>query len=199
MVAQPTLDHFTGLNQTAVVVDRSAHGVILQSPLDRFGEQSVEFLNVVTSAPSTIMAISAMMTSLPSYLIARNYDDFMFDNKFYTCLNEIVKKNDYFSMGFFRHMHPREKFQNLFDFGAILTYGKCLRISFEIRFLIQHFCLYTLIAGKIQKHLILSKAHWAICKKLDSLLIIRFIYFAQIMVILILAGVLRRKVFEGAG
>ena len=84
--------------------------------MDRFGEESVEFLNVVTSAPSTIMAISAMMTSLPSYLIARNYDDFMFDNKFFTCLNDILKKNGYFSMAFFRHMHPREKFHNLFDF-----------------------------------------------------------------------------------
>ena len=60
--------------------------------MDRFGEHSVEFLNVVTSAPSTIMAVSAMMTSLPSYLIARNYDDFLFDNQYFSCLNDILKQ-----------------------------------------------------------------------------------------------------------
>ncbi|GAJ05184.1 unnamed protein product, partial [marine sediment metagenome] len=81
--------------------------------MDRFGEHSVEFLNVVTSAPSTIMSISAMMASLPSYFVARNYDDFLFDSDFLLCFDSIVKENGYFTMAFFRHPHPREKFRNL--------------------------------------------------------------------------------------
>ena len=35
--------------------------------MDEFAREAVEFKNVVTSAPSTVMSISAMMTSLPSY------------------------------------------------------------------------------------------------------------------------------------
>ena len=81
--------------------------------MDRFGEYSVEFLNVVTSAPSTIMAISAMMTSIPSYMIARNYDDFTFDNRFFISVNGILAQHGYFTMAFFRHPHPREKFSNM--------------------------------------------------------------------------------------
>lgn len=83
--------------------------------MERFGEHSVEFLNVVTSAPSTIMSISAMMTSRPSYMIARNYDDFLFDNRYFICLNDILKERGYASMAFFRHPHPREKLSNLLD------------------------------------------------------------------------------------
>lgn len=83
--------------------------------MERFGEHSVEFLNVVTSAPSTIMAVSAMMTSLPPYMIARNYDDFMFDNRYFICLNDLLKKHGYFAQAFFRHPHPREKLSNLLE------------------------------------------------------------------------------------
>ena len=77
--------------------------------MDRFGEHSVEFLNVVT----TIMSISAMMTSIPSYLIARNYDDFTLDNRFFVTVNEILVRHGYSTMAFFRHPHPREKFSNM--------------------------------------------------------------------------------------
>ena len=83
--------------------------------MDRFGEHSVEFLNVVTSAPSTIMSISAMMTSSPSYMIARNYDDFTIDNRFFTAYSKILEENGYFTMAFFRHPHPREKLDGVLN------------------------------------------------------------------------------------
>ena len=47
--------------------------------LDEFGNESVEFINTITSAPSTYMAISAMLTGMDSYYINRNFDDFVFD------------------------------------------------------------------------------------------------------------------------
>ena len=81
--------------------------------MDRFEEHSIEFLNAVTSAPSTIMSISAMMSATPSYMIARNYDDFTFDNRYFISINEILACHGYFTMAFFRHPHPREKFSNM--------------------------------------------------------------------------------------
>ena len=47
--------------------------------MDEFAKESVEFKNVVTSAPSTFMSVSAMMSGMPSYYINRNFDDFIFD------------------------------------------------------------------------------------------------------------------------
>jgi hypothetical protein len=46
------------------------------SMMDRFAEESIYFPLTVTSAPSSVMSLSTMLTSLPSYYIARNYDDF---------------------------------------------------------------------------------------------------------------------------
>jgi hypothetical protein len=83
--------------------------------MERFGEHSIEFLNVVTSAPSTIMSISAMMTGLPSYFLARNYDDFRFDNHYFVCLNDILKRRGYVSYAFLRGQETREKFRSLVD------------------------------------------------------------------------------------
>jgi len=83
--------------------------------MERFGQHSIEFLNVVSSAPSTIMSISAMMTGLPAYFISRNYDDFRFDRGYLTCLNDILKRNGYSCYGFLRGPETREKFRNLLD------------------------------------------------------------------------------------
>jgi len=83
--------------------------------MERFGKHSIEFLNVVTSAPSTIMSISAMMTGLPSYFLARNYDDFRFDNRYFVCLNDILKRHGYVSYAFLRGQETREKFRSLVD------------------------------------------------------------------------------------
>ena len=37
--------------------------------MDKFSESSIEFTEVVTSAPSTVMSISAMMTGCHAYLL----------------------------------------------------------------------------------------------------------------------------------
>ena len=44
--------------------------------MDDFSNGSIYFPLTVTSAPSSVMSLSTMLTSLPSYYIARNYDDF---------------------------------------------------------------------------------------------------------------------------
>ncbi len=59
LVAQPALDHYSADHQTAVVVERSAHGVLLQSPLDDLGTETcgIELMaQFVRDATSTIDA-----------------------------------------------------------------------------------------------------------------------------------------------
>ena len=48
-----------------------------------FEDESIFFNNAITSAPSSIMSFLAMATSMPSYYIARNYDDFRHRCRYY--------------------------------------------------------------------------------------------------------------------
>lgn len=82
---------------------------------ERFGSQSVEFATCVTTAPSTIMSITAMMTGLPSYFLARNYRDFRFDAGRYACLTQLLKQRGYTCHAFLRGAETRLKFKNLLD------------------------------------------------------------------------------------
>jgi len=63
--------------------------------MDEFSKNSVECLNVVTSAPSTFMSISAMMSGMPAYFLNRNYNDFIFNAKEFDSLPLILKQNGY--------------------------------------------------------------------------------------------------------
>jgi hypothetical protein len=83
--------------------------------MDEFSKESVEFLNCVTSAPSTVMSISAMMTSLPAYYLGRNYTEFRFDTEFFLSFNSILKRHNYACLALIRHREIREKLRGLFD------------------------------------------------------------------------------------
>ena len=83
--------------------------------MERFAAESVEFATCVTTAPSTIMSVTAMMTGLPAYFLARNYEDFRFDGGYRHSLSETLKKHGYSSLAFLRGMETREKFQGLLD------------------------------------------------------------------------------------
>lgn len=63
--------------------------------MDEFAKDSVEFLNCLTSAPSTLMSISASLTGLPSYYLAQNYKDFQFNTDYFETFNSVLKKNKY--------------------------------------------------------------------------------------------------------
>jgi DNA polymerase II small subunit/DNA polymerase delta subunit B len=52
--------------------------------MDEIEKEAVYFHNVITSAPSTIMAVSAMMTSVPAYYIGRDYDSFKYNKNNFT-------------------------------------------------------------------------------------------------------------------
>ena len=78
--------------------------------MDDFAHQGVEFLNCVTSAPSTIMSVSASMTSMPACHLGRNYDDFQFDNGYFATLPSILKEHGWETKrSFIMHREVREK------------------------------------------------------------------------------------------
>jgi len=84
------------------------------SVMDEFAENAIEFRNAVTSAPSTVMSISAMMTSLPAYYLGRNYSDFRFDNDYFTTLSALLDKNGWTTRALLMHKDIREKLR-VFD------------------------------------------------------------------------------------
>lgn len=83
--------------------------------MERFGADSVEFTTCVTTAPSTIMSVTAMMTGLPAYFLARNYDRFRFDHRHHACLSDVLKQHGYASYAFLRGPETRLKFKSLLD------------------------------------------------------------------------------------
>ncbi len=82
--------------------------------MDEFAEESIEFTHVITSAPSTVMSISAMMTSLPSFYLGRNYSDFRFDNDYFTTLSSILNSEGYETRALIMHPDIRDKLR-VFD------------------------------------------------------------------------------------
>ena len=77
--------------------------------MDKFKENSIEFREVVTSAPSTVMSISAMMTGCHAYLLGTNYNDFRFDRNAFPTLTSILKKDKWDCKAILMHPDIREK------------------------------------------------------------------------------------------
>ena len=82
--------------------------------MDEFAKESVEFEHVITSAPSTVMSISAMMTSIPSFYLGRNYSDFRFDNDYFTTLSSILNTSGWETRALIMHPDIRDKLR-VFD------------------------------------------------------------------------------------
>lgn len=58
--------------------------------MDKFERESIYFPTTVTSAPSSIMSLASMLTSLPAYYISRTYDDFKYDNNQFLSLHKVL-------------------------------------------------------------------------------------------------------------
>jgi hypothetical protein len=63
--------------------------------MDRFETESIYFPVTVTTAPSSIMSLSSMVTSIPAYYIARNYNDFRYDDSQFVSLQNILREKGY--------------------------------------------------------------------------------------------------------
>ncbi len=89
----------------------------LPKSVEQFGTNNIFVKNVVTSAPSTFMSISSIMASVPSYLIARNYNNIPDVSDFYPTLPHILKKEGFSIIGSLYYKHGREILSKLF--GAL--------------------------------------------------------------------------------
>ena len=64
--------------------------------MEKFGENSIEFQNAFCSAPSSIMSAASMFTGIPSAFIARNYNDWQFnEGSSIISLQSILTKEGY--------------------------------------------------------------------------------------------------------
>ena len=63
--------------------------------VDTVAKEGVEFTNAVTSAPSTMMSVTAMMTSTPAYYLSRNLDDLQLGRKHFESIGTILEQEGY--------------------------------------------------------------------------------------------------------
>lgn len=75
--------------------------------MDELAKDWIDFRNVVTSAPSTVMSISAMFTSTPSYYLGSNFNDFKLDESKLPTIGSILKRHGYHT--YFNTLLPNER------------------------------------------------------------------------------------------
>jgi arylsulfatase A-like enzyme len=84
-----------------------------QAVLD-FGKEGLYFKNVITSAPSTIQSISSMMTSSPSYLLSRSYNNYRGRFSCSDYFPELLRSYGYDTIGAIYFKHGREVMFDMF-------------------------------------------------------------------------------------
>ena len=82
--------------------------------MEKFGEVSIEFKNAFCSAPSSIMSASSMVTGISSAFIARNYNDWKFnEGSSIVSLQSILMKKGYEIFSIDNSKESREMMQTL--------------------------------------------------------------------------------------
>jgi hypothetical protein len=97
-----------------------------------FGKEGLYFKNVITSAPSTIQSISSMMTSSPSYLLSRSYNNFRGKFSAFDYFPEMLRANGYETIGAIYFKHGREVMSDMFGLLKKKFYPKGLSHSKEV-------------------------------------------------------------------
>ena len=78
--------------------------------MDDFEKESIFFSTAVASAPSSVMSCASMLTGLPAYYIARNYEDFKYDNDLFISLPKILNSHGYETKSNFVAREMRDKY-----------------------------------------------------------------------------------------
>lgn len=81
--------------------------------MDEFAHESIEFLNAITSAPSTILSAAAMFTGMPSCFVSRHFDDWQFDPRALISIQEILHDRGYVNYGIYNSKEDREVMKDL--------------------------------------------------------------------------------------
>jgi hypothetical protein len=82
--------------------------------MDEFAKEALDFRTAITSAPSTIMSVSAMMTGVPSSYQSRDYNSFKYEYDKMKSLPQILRNNDYKTYGILFWPDGRNFLGNIF-------------------------------------------------------------------------------------
>ncbi|MFX0139038.1 MAG: sulfatase-like hydrolase/transferase [Candidatus Hodarchaeota archaeon] len=77
--------------------------------MQEFAKEGVEFTNTVTSAPSTLMSASAMLSSRPAYYLSRDFGTFKYDKTTFFSLTDILKSNYYHNYTIHHYPQMRDR------------------------------------------------------------------------------------------
>ena len=97
-----------------------------------FGKEGIYYKNVITSAPSTLQSISSMMTSSPSYLMSRSYNNFRGKFSCFDYFPDMLRENGYDIIGAIYFKHGREVMSDIFGLVDKRFYPKGLTHSQEV-------------------------------------------------------------------
>ena len=67
--------------------------------MDEFAKDAVDFRTAITSAPSTVMSVSAMMTGIPAPFHSRDYDSYKYEYENIKSLPSILRNKGYKTYG----------------------------------------------------------------------------------------------------
>jgi len=82
--------------------------------MDEFAKDAIDFRTAITSAPSTIMSVSAMLTGIPATYQSRDYESFKYEYENMKSLPSILRKNGYKTYGLLFWPDGRNFLGNLF-------------------------------------------------------------------------------------
>jgi len=81
--------------------------------MQEFAKESVEFTNAVSSAPSTLMSVGAMIASKPAYHLSRDFEIFEYDQRMFPPLTAVLKSNSYNNYTIHHYPQSREKMNHI--------------------------------------------------------------------------------------
>ena len=81
--------------------------------MDELAEDSVEFENCFTSAPSSLLAAGSLFTGQPSVFVSRHFNDWKFKDPGLSTIATLVKEHGYQSIPLIDGRNAREKYQEM--------------------------------------------------------------------------------------
>jgi hypothetical protein len=79
--------------------------------MDEFAEDSIEFTNCYTSAPSSLLAAGALFTGYPSAFIGRHFNDWRFSDSNISTIKTLVNEHGFSNVALLNAREEREKYQ----------------------------------------------------------------------------------------
>lgn len=98
--------------------------------MDEFEKESIYFSTAISSAPSSVMSCASMLTGLPAYYIARNYEDYKYDNELFYSLPSILNNLGYEIRSGFVAREMRDKYSSIIPHLSSNNYPKGIKENY---------------------------------------------------------------------